>query len=145
MMILTPAWSSVLTKVKKKTTQTSHCLCFTLLMWYWCTSQLYLEWVCVHVVNIFGLIWAVRPLRLLSIKHLHHIDIDNMQTKAAASSCCRLAVLMMSTSCHRDREVMVWRRSSVQDLVASDCWKLECPCFTATWQTQNLTCALCRY
>lgn len=57
-------------------------------MWFWCTSQLYLERFCVHGVNVSDLIWAVRSL---SIKHFHHCILHyNMQTKAAASSCCRL-------------------------------------------------------
>lgn len=93
---LPPVWSCVLTNVK-----TTHCLCFTLLMWFWCTSQLYLEWFCVQGVNVSDLIWAVRSL---SIKHFHHCILHyNMQTKAAASL-LSTAVLMISTCCYRERE-----------------------------------------
>lgn len=69
-------------------------------MWFWCTSQLYLERFCVHGVNVSDLIWAVRSL---SIKHFHHCILHyNMQTKAAASL-LSTAVLMMSTCCYRER------------------------------------------
>lgn len=137
---LPPVWSCVLTNVK-----TTHCLCFTLLMWFWCTSQLCLEWFCVHVVNVSDLIWAVQSL---SIKHFHHCILHyNMQTKAAASL-LSTAALMMSTCCYRERTDRV---KKVQRAGFGPClrasvlvWPFQAPVETR-WQTQNWTCALCRY
>lgn len=137
---LPPVWSCVLTNVK-----TTHCLCFTLLMWFWCTSQLYLERFCVHGVNVSDLIWAVRSL---SIKHFHHCILHyNMQTKAAATL-LSTAVLMISTCCYRERTDRV---KKVQRAGFGPClrasvlvWPSQAPVETR-WQTQNWTCALCRY